>query len=106
EAVENGLVDHLGGFASALDAARRAAGVGPEVDFVVVPERPSTLLDYVLSFLGIGASPLDPVAAEAQAVAIARVAPELRAAISTVVALRHAGAAAPMALMPDVLAPQ
>lgn len=105
EAVENGLVDRLGGFASALAAARRAAGVGPEVDFVVVPERPETLLDYLLSFLGIGAAPVDPVEAEAHAVALARVAPELRAAISTVVTLRHVGAGAPMALMPDVFAP-
>ncbi|MCB9593524.1 MAG: signal peptide peptidase SppA [Sandaracinaceae bacterium] len=106
EAVRNGLVDHLGGFASALDAARQAAGVGPEVDFIVVPERPSTLLDYVLSFLGLGASPLEPVEAEAQGEALARVAPELRAALSTVVTLRHLGAGAPLALTPDILSPR
>ncbi len=105
EAVDNGLVDHLGGFGSALAAARQAAGVGPEVEFVVVPGRPSTLLDYVLSFLGIGAAGVDPVSAEAAATALERVAPELRAAFSTVVTLRHLGSGAPMALMPDVVAP-
>ncbi|MBX3268847.1 MAG: signal peptide peptidase SppA [Sandaracinaceae bacterium] len=106
EAVENGLVDRLGGFGSALAAARRAAGVGPEVDYVVVPERPTTLLDYLLSFLGLGASPLEPLEVEAQATALARVAPELRAALSTVVTMRHVGAGAPMALMPEVVAPR
>jgi len=105
EAVQNGLVDHLGGFQSALMAARRAAGVGPEVDFFVVPGRPNTLLDYVLSFLGIGASAVDPVRAEAAATALERVAPELRAALSAVVTLRHLGSGAPMALMPDLVAP-
>ncbi len=106
QAIDNGLVDHLGGFASALQAARHAAGVGPEVDFFVVPGRPSTLLDYVLSFLGLGASPTDPIAAEQAAVALERVAPELRAAIAAVVTMRHAGAGAPLALTPQVVVPR
>lgn len=106
EAIHNGLVDHLGGFTSALAAARRAAGVGPEVDIVVVPDRPSTLLDYALAAIGIGAAPNDPLAAESQSVALGRVAPELRVALGTVVTLQHLGSSAPMALMPEVAVPQ
>ncbi|MGE0786197.1 MAG: signal peptide peptidase SppA [Sandaracinaceae bacterium] len=105
QAIDNGLVDHLGGFSSALQAARQAAGVGPEVDFFVVPQRPSTLLDYVLSFLGLGATAGDPVAAEEASIALERVAPELRAALAMVMTLRHVGAGAPMALLPEVVTP-
>ena len=72
----------------------------------VVPGRPAALLDYVLSALGIGAAPTEPVAAEDASVALERVAPELRAAINAVVALRHAGAGAPLALTPHVVAPR
>jgi protease-4 len=43
-----GLVDSLGGFGSALARARSLAGLPIEADVVVVPRRPSTLLDYVL----------------------------------------------------------
>lgn len=106
QAIENGLVDHLGGFGAALAAARRAAGVGPEVGIEVSPSRPSTLLDYVLGFLGIGAAEIDPMQAEVQGSLLERVAPELRAALRAVVTLRHLGAAAPMALMPEVLTPR
>lgn len=106
QAIGNGLVDHLGGFGAALAAARRAAGVGPDVDIEVAPSRPSSLLDYVLSFLGLGAAPIDPVEAEAQAALLERIAPELRAALATIVTLRHLGSAAPMALMPDVVIPR
>ncbi len=106
EAVGVGLVDHLGGFGSALAAARRAAGVGPEVGVEIVPSRPSTLLDYLLSFLGIGAAPIDPVQAEAQGALLAQVLPELRAALAAIVTLRHLGSGAPMALMPEVAVPR
>ncbi|MCZ7683681.1 MAG: signal peptide peptidase SppA [Sandaracinaceae bacterium] len=106
EAVGVGLVDHLGGFGSALAAARRAAGVGPEVAVEIVPSRPSTLLDYLLSFLGIGAAPIDPVQAEAQGALLAQVLPELRAALAAIVTLRHLGSGAPMALMPEVAVPR
>ena len=106
QAVENGLVDHLGGFGSVLAAARRAAGVGPEVGIEIAPSRPDTLLDYVLSWLGIGAAPIDPARAEAQGALLERVAPELRHALSAVVTLRHLGSGAPMALMPEVAVPR
>jgi protease-4 len=106
EAIENGLVDHLGGLGSAIAAARRAAGVGPEVDIEVLPTRPVTLLDYVLGFLGIGAMPVDPVAAEAQAALLERIAPELRAALGTLVTVRHLGSGSAMAMMPEIAVPR
>jgi protease-4 len=53
EAQALGLIDSLGGFASALARARELAGLGPEARLVVVPRIPSTLLEYVF---GAGAS--------------------------------------------------
>ena len=52
EAQALGLVDSLGGFASALARARELSGLGPEAGIVVVPRVPSNLLEYV-----IGANP-------------------------------------------------
>jgi len=46
-ALANGLVDSLGGFGSALARARELGHVGPNAEIVIVPQRPSTLLDYV-----------------------------------------------------------
>src|SRR5690606_25462625 len=43
-----GLVDKLGGFASALARARELAGLSIDAEVVIRPQRPSTLLDYVL----------------------------------------------------------
>lgn len=43
-----GLVDSLGGFGSALARARELAGLPVDSDVVVQPQRPTTLLDYVL----------------------------------------------------------
>jgi len=43
-----GLVDSLGGFGSALARARELAKLPIDAEIVVRPERPSTLLDYVL----------------------------------------------------------
>jgi protease-4 len=111
QAVENGLVDHLGGFGSALDAARRAAGVGPEVEIEIVPWRPATILDYVLGAIGIASTPVDGIsaetgAAESQAAILDRLAPELRAALASLVTLRQLGSAAPMALAPEVGLPR
>ncbi len=48
EAQALGLVDSLGGFNSALARARELVGLDREAELVVVPERPSNLLDYVL----------------------------------------------------------
>lgn len=106
QALELGLVDHLGGFASALTAARRAAGAGDDVDFVVVPHQPSTLLDYVLGALGLAASPAGGPTAQEQGNLLSRVAPELQAILQAVVTMRHLSAGAPMALAEDVALPR
>lgn len=106
QAIDNGLVDHLGGFGSALAAARQAAGASPEIGIRIVPERPATLLDYALSLLGLGASPTDPVALESQDAALARLAPELRATASAAATLRLLGSGSAMALMPHAIVPR
>jgi protease-4 len=46
-ALENGLIDQLGGFGAVLARARELAHLGPEAEVIVLPKRPSTLLDYV-----------------------------------------------------------
>ncbi len=48
QARANGLVDHLGGFASALVRARALAGLPATSGVSIVPDRPDTLLDYVV----------------------------------------------------------
>ena len=70
------------------------------------PDRPATLLDYALSLLGIGASPIDPVALETQDAVLARVAPELRATVSAATTLRLLGSGSAMALMPNAVVPR
>jgi protease-4 len=57
-ALENGLVDQLGGFGAALARARELAHLGPEAEVIVLPERPSSLLDYVTGGRVESASPV------------------------------------------------
>ena len=59
-ALANGLVDSLGGFGSALARARELGKLAPNAEVVVVPRRPSTLLDYVT---GVSASTQLPISA-------------------------------------------
>jgi len=47
-ALRVGLVDHLGGYLSALGRARALAELDTDAEVVVVPSRPATLLDYVV----------------------------------------------------------
>jgi protease-4 len=106
QAISIGLVDRLGGMGSAIARARQLANVGTDVGVEVVPSRPVTLLDWVFSLLGIGASPVDPLAAEAQGLILERIAPELRAALGSIITLRQLGSAAPMAMMPEIPIPR
>lgn len=46
-ALSVGLVDSLGGFGSAIARARELGKLGPNAEVVIVPRRPSNLLDYV-----------------------------------------------------------
>jgi protease-4 len=45
----NGLVDRLGSFTSALARARELSHLGPTAEVVIRPERPQTLLEYILN---------------------------------------------------------
>src|SRR4029077_17358169 len=47
-ALRLGLIDRLGGFASALQRARQLGRVSADAPVIVVPGRPGGLLDYVL----------------------------------------------------------
>lgn len=106
QAISIGLVDRLGGLGSAIARARQLAGYGSDVGIEVVPSRPVTLLDWVFSLLGIGASPIDPLATEAQGLLLERIAPELRAALASIVTMRQLGSGAPMAMMPEIPIPR
>lgn len=99
EALEHGLVDHLGGFGSALTAARRAAGLGADAPIQVLPDRPSSALDYVLDAIGVSVMAEGPDL-EVQSSLLRRVAPELQAVLRAVFSLRQAGATTPMARLP------
>lgn len=60
EAQALGLVDSLGGFASALERARQLSGLGPDAGLVVVPRVPSSLLDYVIGPSANASVPIAP----------------------------------------------
>lgn len=47
-AVENGLVDHLGGFGAAIARARELGELDADAEVVLVPERPRSLFDYLM----------------------------------------------------------
>jgi protease-4 len=99
QAVANGLVDRLGGLASALARARQRAGLGRDVDLVLLPQRKNSLVDYVLG----GVSVEEPTATSVPTgEASPRV--ELPSAIAPLVrsvgALHVIGSGRPMALMP------
>jgi protease-4 len=87
-----GLVDHLGGFASALMRARQLAHVGAEAEIVTLPKRPEGLLDYVLGGLSGAAEPTPKTAAWLPA--------PVRAALVRAATIEHLGAATPVAMLP------
>lgn len=91
-----GLIDHLGGFASALNRARTLAGIGAQTEVIVRPSRPSGLLDYVL---GTEVSAQDDAELDTQPAGSA-LPSTLRAAARVMMALEQMGAAEPLALMP------
>ncbi|HKP55610.1 MAG TPA: signal peptide peptidase SppA [Polyangiales bacterium] len=90
-ALRLGLIDRLGGFASALARARQLGRVDPDAGIVVAPARPGGLLDYVLN--GVRAAENEPSVSEL-------IPDDLRAAFAHVVALEQLGAATPLALLP------
>lgn len=115
-----GLVDHLGGFTSALERARELGHLPDDAGYQLSPSRPSSLLDYVLGGTGLAraseSSGLD-AAAEAELREPASLdpsqaamrelgqtfnalSPELRRVFRAVYVMRAMGSAEPMALMP------
>lgn len=117
-ALELGLVDHLGGFQSALERARILGGLGADAPFEVRPTRPSSLLDYVVSSLGLAGADADPATASIEhegeptaAAALAgpgaeiadvlgTLAPEVLSALRLLYVLRATDGTEPMALWP------
>jgi hypothetical protein len=81
-------VDSLGGFGSALARARELAGLPIEADLVIVPHRPSGLLDYLLASRD----------AAAQAKGGGLVPAALRPFLAQLYLLSHVGAREPLAL--------
>jgi protease-4 len=89
-ALRLGLIDHLGGFASALQRARQLGHVTPEAEVLIVPRRPEGLLDYVLGAAG-----------GAEASAAQQLLPSVaRAALARAAILQQLGAATPLAILP------
>ena len=82
-----GLVDHLGGFAAAMARARELGGLAADSPVALAPNRPTTLLDYLLG-------DANPVASSSLAVG-----PGLRRAAAMATSL-SAATETPMALLP------
>ncbi|MDH5676212.1 MAG: signal peptide peptidase SppA [Myxococcales bacterium] len=99
-AVGHGLVDHLGGFASALIRARQRAGLPKDAPIVILPERGGGLLDLVLggAQLGAGSDPHTPPLPDDGPGP--RLSPELRSVLSAAVKLQLLGGGEAMALLP------
>lgn len=120
-ALELGLVDHLGGFTSALERARQITDLPVETGYEVRPFRPSSIIDYVLQGAGLARAELadgldaaaeaelsprpslDPSTAEAMSAlgnAISALSPEARRVLRMVYVMRVIGDAHPLALLP------
>ncbi len=94
-AQELGLVDRLGGFAAALHEARRRGGLDADSEVVMVPARPSSLLEYVLGAV-------DSPSMSADVPDVNAAAPASRRLLDAAAAIA-ASDGAPMALMPMVV---
>jgi protease IV len=90
-ALRVGLVDRLGGLASALARARQLAHVSDDAEVVVRPKRKSGLLDYVL----------DDVNAQSMALSPSVLVPgPLKNTLARIVTMHRLGATAALALLP------
>ena len=102
-ALEQGLVDHLGGLAAALSRARELGGVADDTPAVVLPERKPDLFGCVAAQLLGGVAGSTPCADSATG-SLSPVLPgEVSRALGLLVALYRAGDGAPLALMPHVI---
>lgn len=88
-ALKLGLIDRLGGLASALARARQLANLSADAPVVVVPEMPTTLLGLVTgASASAGTTGLLPVPAE------------LTGILGLAMTVRQSGAASPLAMLP------
>ncbi|QQR91897.1 MAG: signal peptide peptidase SppA [Myxococcales bacterium] len=91
-AMRHGLVDRLGGYIGAISRARELAGLSDDAEVVLRPERPSSLLDYVL---GTGQS-TDASVAEA----LLQMSPEMRGLVQMVAAMQQLPPGVALARLP------
>lgn len=92
-----GLVDRLGGLASALIRARELAGLGAEAGIEVRPPRKNRLLDYVI---GTSSSVKAEDSAEPSLHGEVNLPPQIRSLLRMVSMLEQLGEGEPLALMP------
>jgi protease-4 len=90
-ALRLGLIDRLGGFASALARARQLGRLDADASVIVLPARPGGLLDYVLGSARVdeGPTPLTQL-----------IPGELKTAFARALTLEQLGSATPLALLP------
>ncbi len=100
-AVQQGLVDHLGGFVAALARARELGRVPSHEGVQLVPARPSSLLDYVVD---AAVGPDDRVGGEGVSErAIVALPAQARAALDRALALSRIQAGSGIAMMPMIV---
>jgi protease IV len=90
-ALRVGLIDHLGGFASALARARQLAHVSESAEVVVLPHRPQGLLEYVIG---------EATGSTSVQSALEVLPPAVRSALARAAIMQQLGAATPLALLP------
>lgn len=93
-ALSLGLIDHLGGLASALARARQLANLQPNADVIVLPESPTSILSYVTG--GAGATTTSALSAAG----ISPIPAELLGALSFAATVRHTGPTQGLAMLP------
>jgi protease-4 len=95
-----GLVDRLGGLASALIRARELAGLGPTAEVEVKPDRLRSLLDFVLRGGSVSAASGDKAAVQGESRGKLSLPPQARALVRMVMVMEQLGSGQPLALMP------
>jgi protease-4 len=95
-----GLVDRLGGMASALIRARELAGLGPTADVEVKPDRLRSLLDFVLRGGAMSMASSEEAAVHGESRGKLTLPPQARALVRMVMTMEQLGSGQPLALMP------
>jgi protease-4 len=101
-ALRHGLIDHLGGFGAVLARARELGGLPTTADVVVVPWRPTSLLDYVIGPILSGAGADTTIALDESAASLP---PQLVAALRVALALGRTSEGVPSARLDAIVTP-